>query len=79
MRNTPETIDLPELTYSATLKQDIKMALCQAHVPEPILKAAKAQMAADGLTWRQVIRWAMLHYLKERNADAAAKAWGKCV
>lgn len=71
--------ELPDIHHSATLKRGVKLSLSQAKLPEPLHKAVKAQLQADGLTWRQIFRWAALQYLARRNEERARQIWSKCV
>ena len=71
--------ELPGLHYSMTLKPSVDLALCQAKLPLPLFVALRAQMAQDGLSWRQVFRWAALQYLATRDEDRAHQVWSQCV
>jgi hypothetical protein len=71
--------DLPDLYHSSTLKKGVKLKLLQTKIPEPLQKAVMAQMRQDGLTWRQVFRWAALQYLAHKDSNKAEKVWRACV
>jgi hypothetical protein len=64
---------------SERLVKGTQQSLCQALVPKVLFEACRAQLDQDGLTWRDVVRWALVEYLVMRNPEKGRKVWSNCV
>lgn len=81
-RGRPAKTSLPELPGHADthrLHAGAQTALLQARVPKILYEAARAQLDADGLSLRQLCRWALVEYLAQRETKLAQDTWNACV
>lgn len=57
------------------LRPDARLVTLTARVPEPLYGAVKTCIDQEGITWRQLMRWALVQYLALKSDKAPEQVW----